>query len=211
MSAGFIGIVTGSAAEAAAAAVLQAPRFRIVVSAADPQRARHQALAFVRQGAVGLVSLGLCGALDPALKTGDVIRTRRVQAPDSAVWNGDDRGDALYGSDSLITSVAEKKALFSATGAAAVDMESHAVAAAAGIGGIPFQCLRVVADDAATNLPRRAASLLDDRGRTRSGVLLAALLAEPAASLAMMRSGVKALRALKRAAEGLSAEPLFGL
>jgi adenosylhomocysteine nucleosidase len=216
LSEAFVGIVTGSAAEAKALTALQAPGFRIAISAADSQKAKRQAQEFVRQGAVGLVSIGLCGALDPALKTGDIIRPHWVLGPPLMKRRTIEPGEPgdgilLYGSDAVIASSARKAELFGKTGAVAVDMESHRVAKVAARAKLPFFCLRVVADTADENLPLGAAFLLDEMGSVRPSRLLHLLATEPLETVRMMRSGSRALRALGSAAEKLRAEPLFGL
>lgn len=218
MSAGFVGVITGSAAEAKALRALRPPRFRIGISAADSANAEQIAEEFVRNAAVGLASIGLCGALDPSLKTGDIIRPHWVHGPPlmkrrtaDVAENASGDGIMLYGSDAVIPSVERKAELFAETGAVAVDMESHRVAKVAARAHLPFICLRVVADTAAENLPLGAAFLLDERGRVRPGRLVYLLATEALETLQMMRSGAKALRALRQSAEELSAQPLFGI
>ena len=58
----------------------------------------------------GIISTGFCGALDPALRVGDIVRE-------------------LHSIDRVAVTAAEKHDLWVRTGAAAVDMESAAAAA----------------------------------------------------------------------------------
>lgn len=213
MSDAFIGVVTGSAAEAKAIAILKEPRFRIAISGADSQRAKYEAKKLVRQGAVALASIGLCGALDPALETGDVVRPHWVHGPPLVKRRTIEPGEGilLYGCNEVIPSIARKAELFAETGAVAIDMESHRVAKVAARAKLPFLCLRVVADTSNENLPLGASSLLDESGRVRPARLLHLLATETLETIAMMRSGAKGLRSLRTAAAKLSAEPLFAL
>jgi adenosylhomocysteine nucleosidase len=211
LSTGFIGILTGSTAEARALASLAGPRFRIAVSAADASRAEAQARAFLRDGAVGLISAGLCGALDPRLRTGDALRPAAILDADGHRYaTAGGAAGRVFGSDRLVRTPEEKAQLFATSKALAVDMESHRVARVAAASCVPFLALRVVADTAAETLPKGAATLLDKTGNAPPHRLAALSLREPLLAARMMRSGAHALRALKRQAIALSAEPLFG-
>ncbi len=61
-----------------------------------------------------IISTGLCGALDPTLRVGDIVRG----GP-----------DVVFSTDRVAATAAEKRALFERTGARAVEMESAAVRA----------------------------------------------------------------------------------
>ena len=56
----------------------------------------------------------------------------------------------------MVVDAAAKAALHSATGALAVDMESHVAAAFAAAHGLPFAALRVISDGADRALPKAA-------------------------------------------------------
>src|SRR4029077_17804193 len=62
----------------------------------------------------------------------------------------------IAGVDSPVATIQQKLALLAATGAGAVDMESHVVARVAARQAIPFAVLRVVADPQARDLPPAA-------------------------------------------------------
>lgn len=183
-----LGIVTGLAAEARIAGGFQGI---VAVAGASPARASAQASALIDRGIDGLVSFGVAGGLNPALAPGTVVIAGQVLAPDGArfetdpAWSG--RLDAalpasvvhttgvIAGCDSPLADAAAKTALHQATGAAAVDMESHAIAKLAARHGIAFIAVRAIADPAARSLP--PAALAGSNG----GVLpvLAALLKAP--------------------------------
>src|SRR6185437_16644110 len=75
-----------------------------------------------------------------------------------------DEGDIL-GATEPAASPEGKAALFRATGAVAVDLESHLVAAAAERARKPFLVLRAIADPALRALPPAAVNGLDARGK----------------------------------------------
>jgi hypothetical protein len=60
----------------------------------------------------------------------------------------------------MVTDPGEKRALGERYGAAAVDMETAAVARACGRAGVPFGCVRAISDDVDTPLSPRLAALL---------------------------------------------------
>src|SRR4029078_12737416 len=71
----------------------------------------------------------------------------------------------LAGVDHAVVSPLEKQALRSATGALAVDMESHVAAAFASRHRFPFAAVRVVCDPAHRALPSLIATALRPDGR----------------------------------------------
>ena len=75
--------------------------------------------------------------------------------------------------------IEEKADLFESSGAAAVDMESHAVAAVARKYSLPFLPVRAVADPATRSVPEFALTALSPGGRIRPGAVIARLLARP--------------------------------
>ena len=130
--------------------------------------AARAARSLAAAGAGALLSWGVAGALDPALRCGtavlpiEVLRQgRRFQT--DRLWRGRVAA-ALQGRVPLVSGVlltsevavaaaALKSSLFQDTGAAAVDMESAAVAEVAAEFGLPFLALRVILDTARDSLP----------------------------------------------------------
>lgn len=170
---GYIGIVCGLKSEANAvrlsmkAAGVDATSVRIGVSGANADRAEEITQAFLEDGAVAIVSAGLCGGLDPNLKTGAVVLGERVVSAQGDIVIADKRLSAaadkfkpqhvaIFGSDEIVNSVERKQALFRRYAAETVDMESHGAARAAAKAGIPFIAIRVVADGHDRALPKAA-------------------------------------------------------
>lgn len=102
--------------------------------------------AALAEGATELISAGLAGACDPALEVGDVVRAGVVV--DSRTGERFGAGGEVLVTGSEIASVAEKRRLFEAYGAAAVDMEAAAVARMAAARGVGFRALKVISDGA---------------------------------------------------------------
>jgi adenosylhomocysteine nucleosidase len=110
-----------------------------------------------------LIMAGLAGALDPALRIGDIVT-----------------GEAIHTTDHLIATPAEKVALFRETGARAVDMENAIVRRAAEAAGIPFIGIRAISDTANQAIDPAVLTLTDDVGRPRLLAVTMLLLRRPA-------------------------------
>jgi len=168
-----------------------------------------------------VVSAGLCGGLDPALATGDLVIPREVLGPAGARFDlgpsprgparaqgsaASPRG-ALVSTLELAATPAEKAALRARTGAAAVDMESAAIVSAAVSAGAPWLVVRAVSDAAGDAVPRELAGLLEPDGRLRlAGAVRLAL--HPRAmthAVALGRASRRALAAVGRVLRGLAA------
>lgn len=107
----------------------------------------------------GIISTGFCGALDEALRVGDIVA-----------------GRAVLSLDRVVVTAEEKRALREKTGAAVVEMESAAAAAKAEQWGVSFRSIRVVSDAATEDLPLDFNLYRDAEGRfSRIRIALAAL------------------------------------
>jgi hopanoid-associated phosphorylase len=166
-------------------------------------------LASAAEGAVGVISIGVAGALAPSLVVGDGLIASEVVA-DGIRWPTDEawsdrlavalphalRGVA-FASDAMILHAADKARLHAKTGAAIADMESHVAARFAAERGLPFAVVRVVSDAAATNLPRAVTAGLKPDGDMNLWGVLAALARDPRQLPALMRTGRDADAAFK--------------
>jgi hopanoid-associated phosphorylase len=174
--------------------------------------------AELRRGVAGVISFGLCGALDPALKVGDLVvgdtvADAKVFYDADAAWA--DRlaaalPDATLGrfasADTPIGDIAEKAELRRATGAAAVDLESFPVGRLARWFGIPFAVVRAVSDAADRALPHAATVGLGSDGRPAIGKVFASLRDHPWQLGALIRTALEAedgFHALERARAAL--------
>ena len=182
-----LGIVVGLEAEAVLARRL-GPGGRVGIGGATAPGARKAADALVAGGATHLLSFGLAGGLDPALRPGAVLVPDRVMVgnrslccdPALRARLGDGSACSLLHSDALVAEAEEKRRLFAVAGCASVDMESGAVAEAAAAAGLPFAVLRAVCDPAERTLPPAARLPLRPDGRVRAGALAGSILREPA-------------------------------
>lgn len=202
------GIITGMRAEAA----LLRGMPLVACAGAEPEIAARALLA---AGATRLMSFGLAGGLDPALPPGTLVLASEIveglaRTPTDAAW-----ADAmarpgmvrapLLGEAKPLASSAAKAAAFTASGAAAVDTESGAVARVAVSAGVPVLALRAIADPAGRAIPAAVLRIVDGQGRIRPRAALAAALLHPwtMAELAVQaRAGMTALRGVIRQGHG---------
>lgn len=205
-----IGVVTGLVAEARC---LRQGQNRFVCTGGDSARARAGAERLVTQDVCALCSFGLAGGLQPDLRSGRLLLPDAVALPSGGrigtdpVWrdrlNYLARSESLdplrllvVGSDSLVATPSAKRILFEKTGAAAVDMESHAVAAVAKAAGLPFVIVRVIADTHDEAIPHAARHGLSRDGQIRPLAVLMELLRRPHETGSLVRLGRESRRAL---------------
>ena len=179
------------------------------------ERLEERLDAAARQGAAGIVSYGLTGALADGLKIGDwVVGSRIVGGIDhdcDPAWRDaiaarlpGARVAGFFADGRMIDTVAEKRALGGDHDALAVDMESHVAARVARAYGLPFAIARIVSDEVDHLLPHAiTVSMRPDGGfdRTRMRASLAAnpgqmrdvtqTMAQFAAGFRGLRSGAK--------------------
>jgi len=157
----------------------------------------------VAAGATALLSFGVAGGLDPALRPGDLVVPSEVISR-GTVFNADAAlsgriGGAaahrLLGADAIVADVATKRLLWQQTGAVAVDLESGAVARVAAAHGLPFAVLRAICDPAERDLPPAAGAALDARGAIGLARVAGSVLARPGQIPALLRLAADAAAA----------------
>jgi adenosylhomocysteine nucleosidase len=193
---------------------------RIACSGASAERARSEATRLIEEGAAALVSFGLAGGMAPQLRSGDLLLPATVRSAGLGSWSVDPiwregiraclaagglepGAGVLVGSERIVANASDKRALFEATGAQAVDMESHEVAAVAAAAGIPFLVLRAIADAHDQIVPQVAREALRPDGRVRLRATLGGVIRQPGelfALLRLARASVRGLASLHRAA-----------
>ena len=138
-----------------------------------------------REELTGLVSTGFCGALDPALRVGDIyiaaciLPSAACQQP-LAPSRGSVKRGVLLSTDRVASTAAEKSELRK-SGADAVEMEAAGVAQKAIKYKLPFYCVRVVSDGAHDDLALDFNRMRDSAGRFSRSKILAAALLKPSA------------------------------
>jgi len=188
-----LGVITGLVSELDCLAVFAAtdrPPARCAGVGAIAAREASRALS--AEGCKTLLSLGMAGGLDPALKAGAVVIADRIVTIDgrsfvtSEPWRNaltkacDSVSVApIAGSERVVTSVAAKQNLRRHTGAVVVDMESVGVAEAAAEAGLPFMAVRAVADTAWFSVPEWVLGGVGADGALRPLVVAVGLLARP--------------------------------
>ncbi len=161
----------------------------------------------------GVVSFGVAGGLDPALKSGDVVVATEVLDGDTRWLAGLSLSDELIASialrrrrvvrgglagvEQMVAGRACKAALRLETGAAAVDMESHIAAAYAAEAALPFAALRVISDPASRALPALARSAIKPNGDIDLRKVLRGVARNPLTLRSLVSTGIDFNRALK--------------
>jgi adenosylhomocysteine nucleosidase len=206
-----LGIVVGLAAEARIAR----PLGETAIGGGLPEGAEAAAERLVTGGATALLSFGLAGGLDPLLRAGQMVVPECVLEAGLAyptdaglnAWLGGLAVPMLLAGDAIVAGIEDKRALFAATGAPAIDLESGAVARVALRHGLPFAVLRAICDPATRALPPAALVALDGGGAIGLLRVLASVARRPAqiaALLALARDASAAQRALRGRVERLS-------
>lgn len=165
-------------------------------------------------GKRGVISIGIAGALAPGLKPGDWVVADAVHDRDELLPTDHDwtarlvarlpspRRGGFCGGDTIAATVAQKAELYRATGAIAVDMESHRAARAAQRHGLPFVAARVISDAADRTLPPAARVGMKSDGNVDLPAVLRSLLLTPWQLPALIRTGLEAETAFRALLRG---------
>jgi len=177
-----------------------------------------------------ILSCGIAGALHPSLRVGDVvidlkplpfrggvgvgaIPGHRLGETEASHPGPSPEGEGLrkllpnahhgtiIGQDHIAATVAEKATLHAATGALAVDMESHVAARVADRHGLPFAAIRVISDSAQEDLPPAALVGMNPDGSMALGRVVASLARRPSQLPILIRTGRNAEAAFRKLRE----------
>jgi adenosylhomocysteine nucleosidase len=202
--------VTGLEIEARIAA---GPGVRTVAAGGDGCRLAAALEREMARGATAIISFGIAGGLTAALAAGtwlvaDAVVARGKRWPVDAAWAlalaarlpDAQRGD-IVGADTIIAAAADKRALGDATGAIALDTESHVVAEFASNHGVPFAVFRVIADPVGQTLAPAATLGMRSDGTVNSRAVLGSVVRRPTQLPTLFRNAIAArvaFRALSR-------------
>jgi len=191
------------------ARVIARPDIITVGGGGNSRSLKSQVQSALRQGAKRVLSIGICGALSPALKVGDCIIATEIVAEGRRVttdrqWGREllDRVPSakaaiLAGSDVIVSTREAKAKLHCETGADAVDMESHIAAAVAQDYRLPFAVVRIVSDSHRQSLPHAAVVGMSQAGRVNLPAVLRSIVAKPSQIPALMRTAWEAEKAFQ--------------
>ncbi|HWE07482.1 MAG TPA: hypothetical protein VG274_12280 [Rhizomicrobium sp.] len=193
--------VTGLAREAR---LIANPKIVSVVGGGDAVSLERRLADELGKRARRILSIGICGALSPELRVGDVIVASEVVAdsesiPTHAPWTRELALRVpgavvapLAGIDTIAGHRDAKAKLYAATRASVADMESHVAARAARSRGLPFAALRVVSDAANRTLPPAACVALHPSGGIDIVGVMRSLLRAPQQIPALLRTAWEA-------------------
>ncbi len=137
-----------------------------------------------------LISAGFAGGLDPQLKRNDLVLAAEVvnlegvryaidlAIPPTSAAQGLHTGRLLT-VDEIVRTAAAKAELRRRHGADLVDMETSSVAALASERGVRFLSVRVISDEAGTDLPPEVLAILGRSGGLRLGTAFGAIVKRP--------------------------------
>jgi len=142
-----------------------------------------------------VVSTGFCGALDPALREGQMIVAKEVLD-----WANKERYDCVevtggagaisglvVSQDRIAADREEKRSLRNDAGGVAVEMEAAGVAARVKRAGLPFCCIKVVLDRAEESFAIDWNRMRDREGRIARGKIMVHALRRPNLLLELFR------------------------
>jgi hopanoid-associated phosphorylase len=213
-----LGILCGLESEAVIARRI--PHTQVACAAARPQKARWLARDMVKKGITGLISFGIAGGLEPGLPIGSVIIGTHVASVDGATacdaeWVSqlmqavpEAHCGGVWGSECLIPTAKDKRALYEKSRCLIVDMESQCAAQISAEAELPLAVLRVVCDSSDMDVPPVVMAAIDEDGGIHVAKALWNILRYPRQIPALIHVGKgtgKALKILRQTAPVLAA------
>ena len=193
--------------------ILAGPGVEVVSGGGDQARLEAE-IERLAPGARGIISIGIAGALAPALRPGrwvvaTAVDDRGAALPTDPDWSdwlvsrlpGAARGVVL-GVDGVAATAEQKAALRRAGNAIAVDMESHVAGRVARHHHRPFVAARVISDAAHRTLPPAARVGMKSGGVVDLPAVLRSLLLAPWQLPALIRTGLEAETAFRALLRG---------
>lgn len=123
--------------------------------------------------------LGFSGGLDPAMCVGWIVLPSKVMNEHGGEGALDGNGPAILTVDRIASTPERKRELHARHGAAAVDMETFAVAKAAAACGLKLTVVRAISDPAEATLPAWINQCVRPDGTNNPSGAMLALLANP--------------------------------
>jgi hopanoid-associated phosphorylase len=155
----------------------------------------------------GIISFGVAGGLAPQLRPGTCVIGSAIlsgsnRIPTNKMWSQkllqtfpDAVSGMLLGVSAPICDPRDKRALHVNTGAIAVDMESHVVAAVGAAHGLPVVAMRVITDPAERALPASAVAAMRPNGTTNIVAMIRSVLMRPREIPTLFQTALDALAA----------------
>jgi adenosylhomocysteine nucleosidase len=194
--------------------LLDGPGLTVVVGGGDAGRL-EATLDRLAGGARGIISIGIAGGLSPELRSGCWVVATAVHddvtsIPTDSAWTqrllkrlvGGTTTGTIAGVDAIVAEAAQKADLHRATGAAAVDMESHIAGRVARRLQLPFAAARVVSDAAHRTLPPAARVGMRPDGAIDVLAVLRSLVEKPGQLGSLIRTGIDAERSFRSLLRG---------
>ncbi len=193
-------VVVGLAFEAR---IAEGPGLRVICSGDGRNLAAALSRA-IGEGYRGLISFGVAGGLHPDMHPGVCVVGSAVLSGTTRIATHRDWSQRLLqiipeavhgtivGVPAPIAHPEAKRALHARTGAVAVDMESHIVAAAAQAHGLPMAAIRVITDPAMRALPQAAVAAMRPNGTTDIAAMIRSVMNRPRELPALLRTALDA-------------------
>lgn len=169
----------------------------LVVAGMGQANAKEASQQLIAHGVKGLISWGTAAALDPELKSGDLILPQTISSSEHTTALATDsnwrekllqqlcnaainiKQDTLLQTKDVIESVNDKAQLWQQTNACALDMESYAIAQQAQQAKLAFIAIRSIVDPANMALPKAAVNAYDINGNNQPFKLMTQLIKKP--------------------------------
>lgn len=201
-----LGIVCGLESEAVLARRI--PGAIVVCAAAQPAKARRLVQELINKGVTHLMSFGLAGGLEPGLPIGSMIVGTHVQSV-VGKWSCDSNwindlihklpeahSGGVWGSEFLVASSKEKRALYQKSRCLIVDMESQCVAEGAATAKLPMAIIRVVCDSSTMDVPPLVMDAIAENGGVDIGKAFWSIVRNPTQIPALIHVGQSTGKAL---------------